>query len=58
MKIHINNESDRLTVAAILVKNGYTVRMGKEKKGTGKSYEHFVETVKVGVEGECQNNTN
>lgn len=32
MKIDINREDDRLTVAAILVKNGYTVRQGKERR--------------------------
>ena len=32
MKIDINREDDRLTVAAILVKNGYTVRQDKERR--------------------------
>lgn len=30
-KLEINSEQDRLTVATILVKNGYTVRQVKEK---------------------------
>lgn len=46
MKIKIFMEADRLTVAAILVKNGYTVRQGKEKRTrTGKSYDYYLETL-------------
>ncbi|WP_162523461.1 hypothetical protein [Calorimonas adulescens] len=46
MKIKIFMEADRLTVAAILVKNGYTVRQGKEKRtSTGKSYDYYLETL-------------
>ena len=56
MKIKIFLEADRLTVAAILVKNGYTVRQGKEKRtSTGKSYDYFLETLddeKAGKEDE------
>jgi hypothetical protein len=39
------NEQDRLALAALLVKMGYTVRIGKEKRSEGKStiYTHFVE---------------
>lgn len=33
MKLEIKNEADRLTVAAILIKNGYTVRIGSKKNG-------------------------
>ena len=32
MEIIINELSDLLTVAAVMVKNGYTVRMGKRKR--------------------------
>lgn len=31
-KIEIKGEADRLTIATLLVKNGYTVRQGKELK--------------------------
>lgn len=37
MEIIINETQDLLTVAAILVKNGYTVRMGKRKKANSTS---------------------
>lgn len=46
MKLIIYKEEDRLTVAAILVKNGYTVRQGRERKGpNGKTYVYYIETV-------------
>lgn len=32
MRLFIKNEADRLTVAAILIKNGYTVRQTKVPK--------------------------
>lgn len=35
--IRIGNETDRLTVAAILYKNGYTVRPVKYKKASGRA---------------------
>lgn len=48
MKIEIFKEEDRLEVAAILVKNGYKVWQGKEKKTpTGKAYVYFIEAHKV-----------
>ena len=37
MELIINDTTDLLTVAAILVKNGYTVRQGKRKKDPGKN---------------------
>lgn len=44
MKLYIFNEEDRLKVAAILVKNGYKVWQGKERKTpTGKSCAYFIE---------------
>lgn len=44
MKLYIFNEDDRLKVAAVLVKNGYKVWQGKERKTpTGKSYSYFIE---------------
>lgn len=48
MRIEINSEEDRLKVAAILVRNGYKVWQGKERKTpTGKSYTYFVEAEKL-----------
>jgi len=37
IKILISTEADRLAVAATLIKNGYTVRQGREKKTGGKT---------------------
>ena len=49
MKIEIYNEEDRLKVAAILVRNGYTVRQTKEKRApNGKSYLYFLIVEKEG----------
>ena len=52
MKIHSMksgglNEADRLELARLLIKAGYTVRLGKEKpEGKPKAaYVHFVEYV-------------
>lgn len=42
-RLHIAQEADRLTVAAILIKNGYTVRQGKAKRQGKNSYEYFIE---------------
>jgi hypothetical protein len=43
MKLKIAKEDDRLTVAAILIKNGYTVKQGKQLKGNSKStYESYL----------------
>lgn len=39
----INNVEDRMTVAGILVKNGYNVGPGKRKRTpTGKSYDYLL----------------
>ena len=47
MKIDINREDDRLTVAAILVKNGYTVRQGKERRTpTARVNTYYIEAEK------------
>lgn len=37
------NEADRLEIAKLLVKAGYTVRLGKDKPANSKTYNHFVE---------------
>ena len=42
-RIYIALEADRLTMASILVKNKYTVRQGSRHRGTGKSYDYFLE---------------
>ena len=51
MKLEIFKEEDRMTVAAILVKNGYRVNQGKERKTpNGKAYVYFIEAEKVSEE--------
>ena len=51
MKIEIFKEEDRMTVAAILVKNGYRVNQGKERKSpTSKAYVYYLEAEKVSDE--------
>lgn len=48
MKIDINREDDRLTVAAILVKNGYTVRQGKERRTpNARAFTYYIEAEKA-----------
>ncbi|MBQ4447404.1 MAG: hypothetical protein II897_03830 [Clostridia bacterium] len=43
-RLEINEQNDRLAVAAILVKNGYTVRQGKSRKGEkSKSYMYYID---------------
>ena len=42
-KVIIASVEDRLTVAAILVKNDYTVRQGKQLRPGKKSYEYYLE---------------
>ena len=43
MELLIYNQEDRLNVAAILIKNGYTVSQGKKKKTeTGKQLDYFL----------------
>ena len=42
-RAYIGLEADQLTVAAILVKNKYTVRQGSEKREGSKSYDYFLE---------------
>lgn len=42
-RIEIASEQDRLTVAAILVKNGYTVRQTRERGENKRAYQHFIE---------------
>lgn len=42
-KVIIASVEDRLTVAAILVKNDYTVRQGKQLRPGKKSSEYYLE---------------
>ena len=42
-RIYINKEEDRLTVAAILVKNKYTVRQGKLRRSGSRTHDYFLE---------------
>ena len=42
-KIEIFMEQDRLTVASILVKNGYTVRQLRERVEGKRSYLYYLE---------------
>lgn len=42
-KVIIASVEDRLTVAAILVKNDYTVRQGKQLRPGKKNYEYYLE---------------
>ena len=42
-KVIIASVEDRLTVAAILVKNDYTVRQGKQLRPGKKSHEYYLE---------------
>ena len=42
-KLYIDKLEERIEVAGILIKNGYTVSQGKEKKSpTGKTYDYFL----------------
>lgn len=46
VRIKIALLEDRVTVAGILVKNGYQVRPGKSKRTpTGKTYDYYLEVV-------------
>lgn len=43
-KLYIDKLEERIEVAGILIKNGYTVSQGKEKRTpTGKTYEYFLD---------------
>lgn len=40
--LKISNEQDRVTVAAVLLRNGYSVAIARKKK-TGKQSEYYVQ---------------
>ena len=42
-RISIKLVEDRITVAGILIKNGYTVRQGSEQIKGKKSYDYYLE---------------
>ncbi|MEZ3504918.1 MAG: hypothetical protein K1W25_15980 [Lachnospiraceae bacterium] len=43
MELKIYNQDDRLSVAAILIKNGYTVSQGKRQRSpTGKTLDYIL----------------
>jgi hypothetical protein len=43
LKSGTSNEADRLELARLLIKMGYTVRVDREKIGSKDVYRHFVE---------------
>ena len=47
-KIDCAKEEDRKVLVASLAQNGYTVRWGREKRGSSNAYTHFVEYWKEG----------
>ena len=49
-KIECAKETDRDALAGILIRNGYTVRWVKEKKGTTSSYVHYIEYWRGGAD--------
>lgn len=42
-KMKINRLEDRLTIAKILVDNGYTVRQAREKRGKSNAFDYLIE---------------
>lgn len=42
MELQIYNQEERLLVAQILIKNGYTVSQGKRTRGNGKTVDYFL----------------
>lgn len=58
-RISIKLIEDRITVAGILIKNGYTVRQGNERIKGSKSYDYFIEyemqDVKAGEKAKNEN---
>lgn len=48
MKFKIAKQEDRDQMCVILVRNGYTVRQGKEKRPDSKAQVSFVEVVEDG----------
>lgn len=42
-RVNIENVGDRMTVAAVLIKNKYTVRSGSHRRPGSKSYDYYLE---------------
>jgi hypothetical protein len=42
-RLYITSEADRSTVAAVLLKNKYTVRSGSQRRQGTRSYDYFLE---------------
>lgn len=42
-RIYLDRADDRSAVGEVLIRNGYTVRIGKEKVTSGNKWLHFVE---------------
>lgn len=42
-RVCIASEADRMTVAAVLIKNKYTVRSGSQRRPGAKSYDYYLE---------------
>ena len=49
-KIDCDKAADRDMLVTILARNGYTVRIGREKRGKSSSYTYFVEYWRGGSE--------
>lgn len=41
-RVCITSEADRMTVAAVLIKNKYTVRSGSQRRPGAKSYDYYL----------------
>lgn len=59
-KMKINRLEDRLTIAKILVDNGYTVRQAREKRGKSNAFDYLIEywpngTLPPEIEGSNEN---
>lgn len=48
IKIDCESKADRDALVGILARNGYTVRIGREKRGKSTTYTYYVEYWKEG----------
>ncbi len=51
-RLYINAEADRMTVAGILIKNGYMVRGGSGRRSGTRSYDYYLE-FELGTKKDC-----
>ena len=42
-RLYITSEADRSAVAAVLLKNKYTVRSGSQRRAGSRSYDYYLE---------------